>query len=179
MPVLPTAPANPDCLGKQAREAHVRALTEIRRAATAERDSRVSRVRHELESLRRHARRSVRKERKRSRAYKAQAIEAHKRGLRARHVLQARASAIEAAAAAATATAVGGGGFAGRGAPAGEAMRRRVAMDSGPSSFGTVRGLVVCMRACVRTSRGDGWDLAPNTDNIAQTLLLIVLFQPT
>lgn len=163
MPVLPTATANPDFLGKQVRETHVRALTEIRRAATAERDSRVSRVRHELESLRRHARRSVRKERKRSRAYKAQAIEAHKRGLRARHVLQARASAIEAAAAA-----VGGGGFTGRGSAAGgEAVRRRVAMDYAPSSFGTVRGLVACVLACARARAGAMVGTLPRTQTTA------------
>ncbi|CAM9789285.1 unnamed protein product [Pylaiella littoralis] len=68
----------------QAREAHVRALKDIRRAAGAERDSHVARVRHELETLRRRARKSVRKERKRSRAYKAKAVEAHQRGQRTR-----------------------------------------------------------------------------------------------
>ncbi|CAN0290948.1 unnamed protein product, partial [Hapterophycus canaliculatus] len=92
----------------QAREAHVRALKDIRRTAGAERDSHVARVRYELETLRRRARRSVRKERKRSRAYKAQAIEAHQRGQRTRHLLQSRATALAAAAA----TAGGSGGAA-------------------------------------------------------------------
>ncbi|CAM9723282.1 unnamed protein product, partial [Ascophyllum nodosum] len=78
----------------QVRETHVRALKDIKRAARRDRESHVARVRSELESLRRRASRSVRKERKRSRAYKQQAIEAHRRGLRARQVLQARVAAM-------------------------------------------------------------------------------------
>ncbi|CBJ30404.1 conserved unknown protein [Ectocarpus siliculosus] len=128
----------------QAREAHVSALKDIRRAAGAERDSHVARVRYELESLRRRAHRSVRKERKRSRAYKAQAIEAHQRGQRTRQVLQSRASAL------ALAAAGGGGGRApaapltggGLGEPAGgrgrERMIGRTPMDCTSSTFGAV-----------------------------------------
>lgn len=129
---------------KQAREAHVSALKDIRRAAGAERDSHVARVRYELETLRRRARRSVRKERKRSRAYKAQAIEAHQRGQRTRQVLQSRASALALAA-------VGGGGGGapaaplrrgGFGEPAGtrrgERIIGRTPMDCTSSTFGAV-----------------------------------------
>eukprot|EP00903_Cladosiphon_okamuranus_P005510 g5490.t1 len=128
----------------RAGEAHVRALKDIRRAAGAERDSHVARVRHELETLRRRARRSVRKERKRSRAYKAQAIEAHQRAQRARKMVQARATALAAAAAAATTTTAGGAGGAGGVAPPfrgiGEptVVRERVPMDSRSSTFGAV-----------------------------------------
>jgi len=123
---------------KQAGEAHVRALKDIRKAAGAERDSHVARVRHELETLRRRARRSVRKERKRSRAYKAQAIEAHQRGQRTRQLLQARATALAAAAAA-------GGGMVAGAVPRGlgEPVGGRGSvpnnpMDSTSSTFGAV-----------------------------------------
>lgn len=120
------------------------ALKDIRRAAGAERDSHVARVRYELETLRRRARRSVRKERKRSRAYKAQAIEAHQRGQRTRQVLQSRASALALAAAGG-----GGGGVpaapltgGGLGEPAGgrggERRIGRTPMDCTSSTFGAV-----------------------------------------
>lgn len=113
----------------KARRNHLRALKEIRRAAGVERDSHVASVQFELEAFRRRAGRSIRKERKRSRAYKAQAIEAHKRGLRARHVLETRANAMTAAAEA--------GLFARRGNALG-AGRGREQMDSTSSTFGAV-----------------------------------------
>eukprot|EP00904_Undaria_pinnatifida_P009883 jgi/Undpi1/6024/HiC_scaffold_2.g01298.m1 len=113
----------------QARRNHLRALKEIRRAAGVERDSHVASVQFELEAFRRRAGRSIRKERKRSRAYKAQAIEAHKRGLRARHVLETRANAMTAAAEA--------GLFARRGNALG-AGRGREQMDSTSSTFGAI-----------------------------------------
>lgn len=134
---------------KQAREAHVRALKDIKRAACAERDSHVARVRHELETLRHRARRTVHKERKRSRAYKAQAIEAHKRGLRARHALQARASAATVA----SMDEFGGGrgrGMAGVGW-ADVGVPGRTGVDS-MSTFGTVGNIYDCVarRGCFR-----------------------------
>lgn len=116
------------------RETHVRALKDLRRAAGAERDTHVARVRHELETLRGRARRTVRKERKRSRAYKAQAIEVHRRSTRARQVLQARVTAMAAATVARRPFA--GGREVGNGEGMG---RRRLPMDFTSSMFGTVR----------------------------------------
>ncbi|CAM9159615.1 unnamed protein product [Laminaria digitata] len=116
----------------QARHSHLRALKDIKRAAGVERDSHVASVQFELEAFRRRAGRSIRKERKRSRAYKAQALEAHKRGLRARHVLETRANAM-AAAAESMAFARRGTGAAGGGAG-----RGREQMDSTSSTFGAI-----------------------------------------
>ncbi|CAM9127504.1 unnamed protein product [Choristocarpus tenellus] len=72
----------------QAHEAQIRTLKELKCGASEERDAHAARCKQELDTLRKRARRAVRKERKKSHAYKAQAIEAHRRGVKARQALR-------------------------------------------------------------------------------------------
>ncbi|CAM9941955.1 unnamed protein product [Discosporangium mesarthrocarpum] len=67
-----------------ARQAQIKALKELKGEATKDREAHATRCEEELEGLRRRARKALRKERKKSRVYKAKAIEAHGKTLRAR-----------------------------------------------------------------------------------------------